>query len=413
MSYGRMAGGMANDRYEGINMDRMRKYRLQRTRETMAAHGVGTLITWDPYAIRYITGGYVTIPNRYNGRQSVIIPRNGDPICMFMSSFSMAALNEEMPWLNGKIMENLGPARDASMSDVETVAKFIMKVLAEHGLTNEPVALDGCMRESMMIESLKKMGVKDFADGVMVCFEARSIKSQDEIACLRLAVSAADAAFEDIRQAIRPGVRECDLMGIGIKRLYEMGCDETQEFVVASGPRTNPLHIDFTDRVISPGDPVIVDINGASYMGYKSCYYRAFLCGRATQEQKDVYEDARRLMYNGMSAIKDGACVNDVRAKWPDSPKYWGYNSWPDVRGYALGHGLGISLHEAPIMFFAGLGLGPNTTFKEGMVLAVETWSGKKGGDFGIRLEEDILVTKDGYELLTKWPVNEITECWI
>ncbi|MBP2651320.1 MAG: peptidase, partial [Firmicutes bacterium] len=56
---------------------------------------------------------------------------------------------------------------------------------------------------------------------------------------------------------------------------------------------------------------------------------------------------------------------------------------------------------------------GPNSTFKEGMVLAVETWAGKPGSDFGVRLEEDIVVTKDGYELLTKWPIDKITECWI
>lgn len=409
MPYGRMA----SDRLEGINMDRMRQYRLNRTREAMAKHGVGTLVTWDPYAIRYITGGYVTIPNRYNCRQSVIVPRNGDPICTFMSSFSTEQLKKEMPWLNGKIFNDFGPARDASKDDVEKSADYILSVMAEHGLTNEPIAIDGCMREHMLIESLKKRGVTEFVDGVTVCFEARSIKNEDEIACFKLALSAADAAFEDIRQAIRPGIRECDIQGIGMKRLYEMGCDECQEFVVASGPRTNPMHIDFTDRTISPGDPVIVDINGASYLGYKSCYYRAFMCGKANQEQKEIYEDARRLMYDAIDVIKDGACVEDVRAVWPSSPQYWGYDSWADVRGYALGHGLGISLHEDPIMFFAGPGLGPNTTFKEGMVLAVETWSGKKGGNFGIRLEEDILVTKDGCEVLTKWPVDQITECWI
>lgn len=406
-------GRMGMDRVEGINFDRMRKYRLQRTKDSMAAHGVGTLITWDPYAIRYITGGYVTIPNRYNARQCVIVPRNGDPYCYFMSSFSVEALRQEAPWLKGKIFNNFGPARDASESDVENCAKIIMNVVAEHGLTNEPIALDGCMREHMMIESLKKLGVKEFKDGVIVCFDARAIKNEDEIGCFRLACQAADAAFEDIRQAIRPGIRECDIMGIGMKRLYEMGCDETQEFVVASGPRTNPMHIDFTDRVIGPNEPVIVDINGASYMGYKTCYYRTFMCGRANQGQKEIYEEARKMMYDAIDVIKDGACVNDVRAVWPDSPDYWGYKEWGDVMGYALGHGLGISLHESPIMFFDAPGIGPNTTFKEGMVLAVETWAGKPGGNFGVRLEEDIVVTKNGYELLTKWPIDQITECWI
>jgi Xaa-Pro aminopeptidase len=406
-------GRMAYDRLEGVNYDRMRKYRLQRIKESMAAHGVGTLITWDPYAIRYISGGYVTIPNRYNSRQCVIVPRNGEPHCYFMSSFSMEALKLEAPWLNGKIFNNFGPARDADHAEVERCAKIIMDVISQYGLNNEPVALDGCAREYMTMDALKKLGIKEFKDGVMVSFDARAIKNEDEIACFRLACNAADAAFEDIRQAIRPGIRECDLLGIGMKRLYEMGCDETQEFVVASGPRTNPMHIDFTDRAVGPNEPVIIDINGASYMGYKTCYYRTFFCGRANEEQNAIYEEARKMMYDGMAKIKDGACVDDVRANWPKSPQYWGYDNWGDVMGYALGHGLGISLHEAPIMFFAGPGIGPNTTFKEGMVLAVETWAGTRGGNFGVRLEEDIVVTKDGFELLTKWPVDKITECWI
>lgn len=236
-----------------------------------------------------------------------------------MSSFSVEALRQEAPWLKGKIFNNFGPARDASPEDVDNCARIVMDVISQHGLTNEPVALDGCMREFMMMESLMKLGVKEFKDGVIVSFDARSIKNEDEIACFRLACGAADAAFEDIRQAIRPGIRECDLMGIGM----------------------------------------------------------------------------------------------DVRAVWPKSPKHWGYENWGDVLGYALGHGLGISLHESPIMFFDAPGVGPNTTFKEGMVLAVETWSGRPGGNFGVRLEEDIVVTKDGYELLTKWPIDKITECWI
>ena len=410
-------GRMAYDRLQGINFDRMRKYRLQRTKEAMAAHGVGTLITWDPYAVRYICGGYVTIPNRYSGGQGVIVPRNGDPVCFYMSSFSVFALREEAPWWPPENIHNggLGPSRDTwSEEGVERCVQTALKIISDHGLLNEPVAIDSCAREWDYMNLMKKHGVDISNNGTQICFEARAIKNEDEIACFRLACNAADAAFADIRDAIRPGIRECDLLGIGMKRLYEMGCDETQEFVVASGPRTNPMHIDFTDRAVNIGDAVVVDINGASYMGYKTCYYRTFICGRANQEQKDIYEEARKMMYDAMDVIKDGATLEDVRAVWPQSPQYWGYENWSDVGGYALGHGLGISLHESPTMFFAQPGRnGADNVFKEGMVLAVETWAGKRGGSFGVRLEEDIVVTKDGYELLTHWPVDQITECWL
>ena len=405
---------MGYDRLENINFDRMRKYRLQRTRDAMARYGIGTLITWDPYMVRYISGGYVTVPNRYCGNQGVILPRNGDPHCYFVSSFSPIELSREAPWLNGKVFNGLGPWRfNWTQEEVDSCAKVALDVIAEHGLTNEPVALDACAREVMYIDALHRGGVKEVVDGNKLCFEARSIKNEDEIACLKMAITAADAAFEDMRQIIRPGTRECELLGTGMKRLYDMGCDEVQEFVVASGPRTNPMHIDFTDRAIKPGDVICIDVNGASYMGYKSCYYRTFICGKANQQVKDVYEECRKMMYDAIEVIKPGACVDDIRAVWPKSPEYWGYHDWNHVSGYALGHGIGLSLHEQPAMFFAKPGYGPNTVFEEGMTIAIETWAGPRTGGYGVRLEEDLVVTKDGYEIITKWPVDEITECWI
>lgn len=120
------------------------------------------------------------------------------------------------------------------------------------------------------------------------------------------------------------------------------------------------------------------------------------------------------MLYDGMSVIKDGATDYELLEKWPQSPSYWGYESWNDVGPYAIGHGLGLTLHDRP--FFnqqqkhAGM---PEQTFKAGMVLAVETYAGKRGGKDGVRLEENVLVTKDGYERLSLWPIQELMECWL
>ena len=249
-------------------------------------------------------------------------------------------------------------------------------------------------------------------DAKRAMFEARMIKNQDEIECCRIACAIAEAAFDAIKQAIRPGVKECELVGIGMNRLYALGADETQEFVCSSGPRTNPLHVDYTDRMVRPGDHVIVDINGNSWQGYKCCYYRTFCCGKATQEQKDIYEDCRQMMYDGMSYIKAGADAMDIYKGFPKSPQYWGYDNWEDVAPYMLAHGLGLSLHELPWLYKSA-DKDSDIKFEEGMVLAVETWTGKRGGQYGVRLEENLVVTKDGYELLTLYPVDNLIECEI
>jgi Xaa-Pro dipeptidase len=226
-----------------------------------------------------------------------------------------------------------------------------------------------------------------------------------------MACTIADAAFDAIKQAIRPGVKECELLGIGMERLYALGCDETQEFVVASGPRTNPLHVDFTDRMIRPGDLVVIDINGASWQGYKSCYYRTFVCGKANELQKENHAKCRDMMYAGMSYIKAGNLCADSYKGFPDSPAYWGYDNWADVSPYMLIHGLGISLHERPWLYKSSDLDSVELRYEEGMVLAIENWVGERGGTDGVRLEENVVVTKDGYDLLTKYPVNELIEC--
>ena len=405
-------GFQASDRLEGINFQRMREYKIARAKAQMEKEGISTLISWDPYTIRYICDGYVTIPNRYATSQFVILPINGDPHCFITSSFSCYALREEMPWLNDKIWNNAGSTKWIdSADDLKNHMAKIVPILEEHGLKNEMVGLDGCWHVDLFKEAFAREGVNHVRDCTTMMFRVRAVKNIDEINCVKLACRIADAAFEDMRQAIKPGVKECELVGIGMNRLYAEGCDEAQEFVCASGPRTNPMHIDFTDRMVCPGDLVVIDVNGASYMGYKSCYYRTFSCGKASQEVKDCYKEALDMMYVAMDTIKDGSTTDDIRKVWPKSPEYWGYKDWFEVSGYALGHGIGLSLHEYPTMFFARPQ--PNYTFQEGEVVAVETWAGKRGGNFGVRLEEDFVVTKDGIELLTHWPVQEITECWI
>ena len=263
---------------------------------------------------------------------------------------------------------------------------------------------------------MKSLGFK-VVDPVFTMFKARSVKSVDEVACVRMACHSADAAFSAIRRAIRPGIRESELQGIGQEALFACGADESMDFVVASGPRTFPLHIDYTDRIIRPGDYIDIDINGNSYMGYKSCYYRTFICGEANEEQKEGFEVARKMMYDGMAQIKAGNTTADCLAVWPKSPEFWGYEK--DNRrilgGLCLAHGIGLSLHEYP-MFGVG---GPSETevpvkFEEGMCIAVETYFGDRNHErhaYGTRVEECVAVTKDGYELLTRFPIDTIIEC--
>lgn len=409
MPYGRMA----TDRYEGINYERMRLYRQNRCREIMKKHGIDMLISFDYPAIRYMTGAYCTPAGRWAEGRIAIMPVNGDPYLFNATSFSPYKIREEMPWMNGKIWPGcVTYSRAKTSADAPIFVNFAERIkgyMEDHHLTGGTVGIDGTVSFHLYSEAFKKAGLK-VVDARQVMYECFLIKCPDEIEVLRQGASICEAAFDSMREAIRPGIRECDLMGIGAKRLYELGCDEVAEFVISSGPRTNPLHTDFTDRQVRPGDLVVIDINAACFQGYKSCYYRTFCCGKATQEQKDTFQECREMLLAGMSAVKNGAIVQDIVDKWPSSPSYWGYDNWADVSAYACGHGIGLSLHEFP-----GIGrLGPDMMkqeLKTGMVFALETYAGKRGGKFGVRLEDYVAVTDDGFDLLTQYPNDHLIEC--
>ena len=408
-------GKYAVDYEMRVDYDRLRRERPQKAKEQLEKDGLGALITWDEANIRYLTSYYVTTPMRGSELQFAFIPRNGEPY--LFGGGTPKETERRMPWMKDRIRPTQGwpklTAQDANDSNLSGIVDVIGGLMAEYGLENEPLGIDGSTLGLLYGEAFAKKGIKT-VHGKPTMDAARTIKTQDEIELMRITCAHAEKAFDALVGAIRPGVRECDLVGLGIKALYEEGDDHTEDLVCCSGYNTNPYSWSFTDKPLRPGDLVYIDVDGASYQGYKSCIYRTFCCGKATQEQKDLYEEARAMLYDGMSVIKDGATDHDILAKWPDSPQYWGYDSWNEVIAYAIGHGLGLTLHDRPLITMTKKVTGyPPTELKAGMTLAIETYAGHKGGKDGVRLEENILVTKDGYELLSRWPIAELMECWL
>lgn len=404
-------GKYAVDYEQRIDYDRLRDERLQRAKDQINKEGLGAFITWDAANIRYLTSYYVTTPMRAAESQFVIVPRNGDPILFGGSTPS--EINRRMPWLKGKVYPGFGNLKITARGpeDLKPLVSAVAKLLADHGVQNEPLGLDGSTLELFYAEAFKKAGIRT-VHAKSTLDEARTIKTRDEIELMRITCANSEKAFADMMEAIRPGIRECDLVSIGIKTLYELGVDHTEDMVCCSGYNTNPFGWSFTDKPLRPGDLIYIDVDGASYQGYLSCVYRTFCCGKATNEQKELYQECRSMLYDAISTVKDGSSTLDIVEKWPDSPNYWGYETWAEVGPYAVGHGLGLSLHEPPYVR-PQLSRERPVKLKEGMVFALETWTGKKGGEDGVRLEEDILVTKDGYEVLTRFPIDELIECWI
>jgi Xaa-Pro aminopeptidase len=208
-----------------------------------------------------------------------------------------------------------------------------------------------------------------------------------------------------IYEQLKPGVRENDIVAMANKMLYEMGSDDVEAINAISGERCNPHPHNFTDRIIRPGDQAFFDIL-QSYMGYRTCYYRTFNVGRATPSQRDAYVKAREWIDAAISLIKPGQSTDTIALAWPKAEEF-GFPDEMTAFGLQFGHGLGLALHERPIISRL-VSLDHPMELKTGMVFAVETYCPATDGFSGARIEEEVIVTDTGCQVITHFPAEEL-----
>jgi Xaa-Pro dipeptidase len=211
----------------------------------------------------------------------------------------------------------------------------------------------------------------------------------------------------DIARAIRPGTRENDLVAIAHERLYAMGSERVECVNSVAGPRGAPHSHTFSDRIIQPGDMIFLDIMH-SYNGYRTCYYRTFICGKPNKHQLEAYERCSEWVSAALDAIRPGVTTDAIASVWPKAEDF-GYRNEDEAFLLQFGHGVGLSLWERPII--SRRYMGRQTVLKEGMVFAVECWKGAADGSGAARIEEEVVVTKDGCEIITNFPSDHLISC--
>ena len=281
-------------------------------------------------------------------------------------------------------------------------AEEIMGLLKEAGVADMPVGVD--LAETAMFFELQKAGMK-VVDGQQVMLDAREIKNLDEIILLNQAAAMVDGVYHMIWEELKPGRRENDIVALANKMLYEMGSDDVEAINAISGERCSPHPHNFTDRMVRPGDQAFFDILH-SYVGYRTCYYRTFNIGRATDEQHDAYKQCREWLDDAIALIKPGVTTDKVASVWPKAEEF-GFPSELAAFGLQFGHGLGLALHERPIISRL-VSLDAPMEIKTGMVFALETYCPAKDGYSAARIEEEVVVTDKGCRVITLFPAEDL-----
>ncbi|HEV3274191.1 MAG TPA: Xaa-Pro peptidase family protein, partial [Candidatus Dormibacteraeota bacterium] len=295
--------------------------------------------------------------------------------------------------------------RGAVAPDAGLITRAVAEIQSElsaAGVAGMPLGVD--IAETPMLLELLRVGI-DVRDAQQVMLDARLIKSPDEIALLSTAAAMVDGVYQDIAEALKPGVRENEIVALANKRLYEMGSDDVEAINAVSGERCNPHPHNFSDRLIRPGDQAYFDII-QSFNGYRTCYYRTFAVGRSTPAQRDAYARAREWIDSAIEQVRPGTSTDQIARLWPEA-KDFGFQSEMAAFGLQFGHGLGLGLHERPIISRLN-SLDHPIELQEGMVFALETYCPATDGQSAARIEEEVVVTPGGCSLLTLFPAEEL-----
>lgn len=420
-------GNMGVDWEARVDFARLREERLAKLRAQLDRSEVGALLAFDFANIRYASATHIGTWAIDKLIRFCLVTRHSDPIVW---DFGSAAKHHDLfnPWLHETHMEadadphapHHGATRPRAESGAragistlrgafppeagiaEEVARKVKRELEKFGLANEPLGVD--IVELPILFALQAQGIQ-VVDGQQIFLEARRIKTEDEITLLTSACSMVDAAYEQLYEFLRPGVRENECVGLVSKVLYDQGSEYVEGVNAISGERCAPHPHVYSDRAVRPGDPAFFDILH-SFNGYRTCYYRTFAVGSASRAQVDAYKIAREYMDVAIAAVRPGATTADIVKLWPKAQEF----GFPDEEAaFALqyGHGVGLSIWEKPI-FSRLTSLEHPEVLEEGMVFALETYWPAADGWGAARIEEEVVVTKDGCEVITKFPAEEL-----
>jgi Xaa-Pro aminopeptidase len=362
-------------------------------------------LCFDMNNVRYLTSTTIGTWAQDKVSRFTLLPQNDEPILWdFGSAAKHHALN--CPWLGEERsrpgISLLRGAISPEMGIAEDVARKIKVELEKRGLHKEPLGID--ILEPPVLFALQREGIQ-VVDGQQLLSDARMIKTQDEIALLNHSAMMVDAAYDELYRAMKPGMSENQAVGLAAKTLYDLGSEYVEAINAISGERCNPHPHVFSDRILRPGDPVYYDILH-SYMGYRTCYYRCFMIGYGSHAMKDAYKRCREYLDAAISLVRPGRTTGEIAAVWPRAQEF-GFPTEESCFGLQYGHGIGLAIWEKPVISRL-VSLEHPMEIQPGMVFALETFWPSTDGWSAARIEEELVVTETGHEIITRFPAEEL-----
>jgi Xaa-Pro dipeptidase len=383
-----------------IDQAKMHQDRLARTRAKLNENGLAAALLFDPLNVRYTTAaGFAFVSSLHYTWRWALVPLDSPPILWDYEDTIPIARER---WPEGDIR----PGDDfhfflQGTNDVNATRMFaaeILDTLKERGIERELIGIDKC--DGIAILALQDVGIR-FADAQRSLETARAVKTPEEIKGMRYAARVVDSAIDTMRAAIRPGVTENELFGILTGTVLQLGGEYNDARLVLGGQRTNPWMQESSNQIVEAGELVAFDTDLIGPGGFILDISRTYLCGDkpATAEQRRLHRVAYDFLQTAMSEMRPGRSFDElgkkVSTRLPEEFQAQRYGM--------IAHGSGFQ-DEWPVIKYEHNYPGK---LESNMVLSVESYAGVVGGSEGVKLEEQILITDDGFELFSRAPYDE------
>ena len=383
------------------DMPALRDYRLSRLQEKIREHDCAGLLLFDPLNIRYATDTTnMQLWTTHNPARACFVPPTGKVILWdFHNCEHLSAHLPLVGELRGGASFFYFETGDQTQHHANKFAAEMQSIMASVAGSNKRLAVDRI--EKAGYSALLALGI-EVVEGQVLTEHARSIKNENEINAMRCAIHACERAMDEMRTVVAPGVSENEVWAALHRGNIRRGGEWIETRILASGPRTNPWFQECGPRIMEAGDMLAFDTDMVSTYGYCCDVSRSWIVGdvKPTDIQKGLYRLAYDHVMTNIELIKPGMSFAEVTAKAHRLPE-----AYRALRYGVLAHGIGLCDEYPSIRYPEDVEAhGYGGSVEVGMTLCVEAYIGAEGGREGVKLEEQVVVTETGCELLSTYP---------
>jgi Xaa-Pro aminopeptidase len=395
---------MTIDMAVAVDHDRMRAARTVRLREGMVRYGLDALVAFEYANGRYAADLRPLYAPNFLVRQAVVVTAQTDDVIVFVHQDDTPHRRKVMTWIPPENVREFPTGVMLEGGGAEALAP-IGAALRELGFTGGRVGTDIGTPASLHNLALAVAG-SEVVDANACLNWVRATKFPDELELLRRASAVVDEAMDVAIRAAVPGVRECEVLADVMQVFYRHGAEVPQcNLIVCAGDNTAPMQRFAGEGLIGDGDLIFMDI-GACFDGVFSEATRTVVTGRPNDRQREIYQLVHRLHMSLIAAVRPGATGRDLQQVAAEVLAGSPYAN--RLQKMIIAHGIGVGYAEPPFISPPGRPT-PELVLEEGMVLAIVPTilvEDVPGGG-GVRLEDVVIVTAHGVDVLTRHPYDE------